>query len=356
MHTDTSTASEEYLRLSRRRLNIIIMLCIALILAASASLMTGSYNLSFIRILESISGTGSDSMVNHLVWSIRLPRMVAALLAGASLGLSGCIMQALLKNRLASPSTLGISQGAAFGAACSIILLGTGVTFNTGNEAVLLNSYGTTALCAFGGSLVTVAAIVMIAASRQISSESMVLAGVAMGAFLSACTMLLQYFATDLQVAATLFWTFGDLGKAGWLENRILAILFIPAFIYLLAKGWSLNALRFGDDVARSMGVATTSLRFSGLLLTCLIVSATTAFLGIIAFIGLMAPHIMRPFTGSDHRYLIPASSLCGALLLLSADCLSRTLFAPVIIPVGIITSFAGAPLFLWLLLKRWEV
>ncbi len=342
-----------YISLSRRRGLVLAGLALLLLAFSLVSLSTGSYSISLIQIIHALTGSGSDSMVHHLVWGIRLPRLVAAVLAGASLGLAGCVLQAVLKNPLASPTTLGVSQGAAFGAACAIILLDSGLTFSTGNEAVMITSRWTTALCAFAGALIPAMLTGAISTMRQSSGESLVLAGVAAGAFLSACTMLLQYFASDMQVAATLFWTFGDLGKGGWPENRILAALFIPVLAYFTAKGWSFNALLAGEDVASSLGVSTGRLRITGLLLTSLLVSAATAFLGIIAFIGLMAPHIIRPLAGTDHRFLIPASSLCGAIILLLADCLSRAVLAPVIIPVGIITSFAGAPVFLWLLLRR---
>ena len=353
MSTDSKPGSHGYARRSRARLTVLVLLGMLVLIGTLVSLWVGSYRLSPAAILQALAGEASDSLPHHLIWNIRLPRAVAAILAGASLGLSGSIMQTLLKNPLAAPSTLGVSQGAALGAACAIILLNTGTTFMVGNEAVLLTSRGITALCAFGGALLSVAVILALATFRQLASETMILAGVAMGAFLSACTMLLQYFASDLQVAATLFWTFGDLGKAGWDENRLLALLLAPAFLLMLAQSWSFNALHWGDDVAGSLGVHNARIRLVGLLTTCLLVAVTTAFLGIIAFIGLMAPHLMQPLVGKDQRYLLPASSLSGALLLLLADLVSRTVIAPVVIPVGIITSFAGAPLFLYLLLRR---
>ncbi len=346
-------AENSYSRLTGKRQQIVTALALLLIPLSLLSLSIGSYKLTTGEILTTLLSGSDDSLINHLLWNIRLPRTVAALLAGAGLALAGAVMQNLLRNPLAAPSTLGVSQGAAFGAACAIILLGTGQTFTTGNEGVLLTSRNATALAAFGGALFSVAVILAIATFRQLAAEAMILAGVAVGAFLSACTMLLQYFASDLQVAATLFWTFGDLGKAGWPENRLMALLLLVTLVAVLAWGWSLTALQWGDDTARSLGVAAGRLRLMGMVLTCLLVSVITAFLGIIAFIGLMAPHLMRPLIGTDQRYLLPASALCGALLLLLADIVSRTVLAPVIIPVGIITSFTGAPLFLVLLLRR---
>lgn len=342
-----------YRRRVRNRMLVLFVLLALLLFVALFSLRIGSYPLSLLQIFQGLWADSDDQLVSHLLWNIRLPRTVAALLAGAGLALSGSIMQILLKNPLAAPSTLGVSQGAAFGAACAIILLGSGQTFNIGNEAVLLSSRGMTVVCAFGGAAFSIFVILLIASLRQLSSESLVLSGVAMAAFFSACTMLLQYFANDLQVAATLFWTFGDLGKAGWQENGLMALLLLTTAGFVLYSGWCFNSLQWGDDVARTLGVHTARLRLIGLLLTCLLTAVVTAFLGIIAFIGLMAPHLIRPIIGNDQRFLLPGAALCGALLLLVTDILSRIILAPVVIPVGIITSFAGAPLFLFLLLRR---
>ncbi len=164
--------------------------------------------------------------------------------------------------------------------------------------------------------------------------------------------MFLQYFASDMQVAATVFWTFGDLGKAGWRENAIMLVAFLFAFVYFVAVRWRFNALQWGDEVAQSLGVRVKRLRIIGMVLSALSVAVITAFLGIIGFIGLIAPHMARFLVGSDHRFLIPCSAILGALLLLLSDIVARMLMPPIILPVGIITSFLGAPLFLYLLIK----
>ena len=237
MHADAHQGSCcGYCRRIRSRTLTLTLLAALLLIGFAVSLQTGSYRLSLMQTIHGITGS-ADPLVTHLLWGIRLPRAMGACLAGAGLALAGITMQTLLKNPLAAPSTLGISQGAAFGAACAIILLGAGQTFSTGNEAVLLSSRGTTAVCAFAGALLALGAIMAIASLRQLSSEAMILAGVAISAFLSACTMLLQYFAGDLQAAATLFWTFGDLGKAGWQENGVMALLLLPAFCFILYRG-----------------------------------------------------------------------------------------------------------------------
>lgn len=349
----SSLQSSGYTNLVRRRLLLLLVLLLALLPMTMLSLWIGSYKLPVMTIISGLLSNSGDSLIQHLIRDIRLPRTLAALSAGAGLALAGSVMQTLLRNPLAAPSTLGVSQGAAFGATAAIVLFKVGFLYPAASGGSLLTANSTIALCAFGGSLFSILVILAIATFRQLSSEALILAGVAMGAFLSACTMLLQYFGSDSQVAASLIWTFGDLGKAGWQEIRLLSLLLFVTTGYLLSKAWCLNSLQWGTEVAHTLGVATGKLRLIGLLLVCLLVAVITAFWGIIAFVGLMAPHLIRPLIGTDQRFLLPATALCGALLLLCADCISRTILAPVLIPVGIVTSFSGAPLFLYLLLKR---
>ncbi len=326
-------------------------LLLLLAVAALYSMTVGSLPLSMTDIIHCLSQR-ADAPYSHVIWNIRLPRMAASVIAGAGLAMAGAIMQNILRNPLASPFTIGISQGAGFGAAFAIIILGAGTTHLAGNEAVTLNAPDLVVLSAFAGSMLAVAFILGLALLRRITPEAVILAGVALSAFFGAATMFLQYFASDMQMAATVFWTFGDLGKAGWRENGIMLAAFLIAFIYFFAVRWRFNALQWGDDVARSLGVRVQRLRIVGMVLASLTVAVTTAFLGIIGFIGLLAPHIARFIVGNDYRFLIPCSALLGSLLLLLSDIVARMLMPPIILPVGIITSFLGAPLFLYLLIK----
>jgi iron complex transport system permease protein len=330
------------------------VLLLLLVLAALFSMTVGSLPLSVTDIVHCLSRQ-ANAPYSHVIWNIRLPRMVTSVIAGAGLAVAGAIMQNILKNPLASPFTIGISQGAGFGAAFAIIILGAGTTHLAGNEAVTLNAPDLVVLSAFAGSMLAVAFILGLALLRRITPEAVILAGVALSAFFGAATMFLQYFASDMQMAATVFWTFGDLGKAGWRENGIMLAAFLIAFTYFFAVRWRFNALQWGDDVAQSLGVRVQRLRITGMILASLTVAVTTAFLGIIGFIGLLAPHIARFVVGNDYRFLIPCSALLGSLLLLLSDIVARMLMPPIILPVGIITSFLGAPLFLYLLIKGQE-
>lgn len=328
---------------------LLVLLCGVFLL----SLGVGSLRLSVPEIADALLNQSAAAGQHGFVMrGIRLPRSVGAVLAGASLGVAGAVMQNILRNPLASPFTIGVSQGAGFGAAFAIIALGAGQFHRTGSEAVTIGAPYVVIFSAFCGSLLTVAFILALSSLRRISPEAVILAGVAISAFFGAATMLLQYFASDVQVAATVFWTFGDIGKAGWQENMLMAVAFVIPFVWFFSMRWSLNAAQWGDDVARSLGVPMRMLRLTAMTLACLSVSVVTAFLGIIGFVGLIAPHIMRLFVGNDHRFLVPASALFGGLFLLCADVVGRILMPPVIIPVGIITSFAGAPLFLYFLIR----
>jgi iron complex transport system permease protein len=352
LHSPDNTIIAAYQSVLRRKRGVGLCLLALLAAATFISIQTGSLPLKTGEVFKALLTLNQEGRLGHVLWNIRLPRTAAALLAGGGLGIAGAVMQNILKNPLASPFTIGVSQGAAFGAAFAIIILGAGEAHLAGNEAVTVNSPQLVVFSAFAGAILAVVFILVLASLKNVTSEAVILAGVALSAFFSAATMLLQYFADDMQVAATVFWTFGDLGKAGWRENMIMLFALLPAGFFFMAGRWNFNALSWGDDVAGSLGVRVRRLRVSAMILSALVVAVTTSFLGIIGFVGLMAPHLMRFAVGVDHRFLIPASAGFGALLLLVSDIIARTILAPILLPVGIVTSFAGAPLFLYLLIK----
>jgi len=346
---------DEYAGHIRRKLLVGGVLVGLVAVASAVSLRTGAYPLGFREIVAVLAGRETGPAA-HVFWNIRVPQVLAALLAGGCLGLSGAAMQNVLRNPLASPFTLGVSQGAVFGAVFAIVVLGAGTAAVTGPERDAAGSPHAIVTCAFAGSMITVGALVLLSALRELSPVALILAGVAFSAFFAAATMLLQYFASDVQIASAVFWTFGDLRKAQWSELIAIAVVAVPASAYFLWRSWHFNAMVWGDDTARSLGVAVGSLRLAALVLAALAASVVTAFMGIIGFAGLIAPHAVRMLVGSDHRFLFPCAALGGALLLLVADLLARTVIAPIVLPVGILTSFAGAPLFLYLLVKKGDL
>jgi iron complex transport system permease protein len=351
----TTDGQAEYRRFIGKKVATMAVLAVLLIGLMVCAVNVGAFRLSIPEILRALFSS-EESVLHHVLWNIRLPRIVGAVVSGAGLGVAGVVMQNLLKNPLASPFTAGVSQGAAFGAAVAIIVLGAGATHLVGNEGVTIFSPHVIATSAFIGSLLSLICILIVSNIRNASTESVILAGVAIGAFFSAATMLLQYFATEVQVATTLFWTFGDIGKAGWKENAAIFIMVFISLIYFVGNSWNYNAHLWGEDVAESLGVKVKGLRIIGMTLSCLVVSVITAFLGIVGFVGLIAPHFVRFFVGDDYRFLVPCSALSGALLLLLSDILGRTILEPTVIPVGIITSFMGAPMFFYLLIRHREI
>lgn len=343
---------ERYKKYTRRKLIIGIFLIILLFIISLYSISAGSINLTLDEIIKGLMHNGDIN--EEVIWGIRLPRIIAAIIAGAGFAIAGAVMQCVLRNPLASPYTMGVSHGAVFGAAFAIIVLGAGEIHRTGTPVLLNNPYSVT-IFAFIGAAITVFVILFLAKLKRFSPEAMILAGVAMSSLFTAGTMLLQYFTSDVKVAAVVFWTFGDIGRAGWTDISIMLFVTIPALIYFIYERWNYNALESGEETAKSLGVNTERTRLMGLIVSALITSVYVAFLGIIGFIGLVAPHIMRMVIGGDYRYLIPISAVFGGLLLLASDTVARIIIQPIVLPVGILTSFIGAPIFFYILIKGYK-
>lgn len=218
----------------------------------------------------------------------------------------------------------------------------------------ITNPYLTTT-AAFVCSLVATAMIIAVSRLRGATPETMILTGVALGALFTAGTMFLQFFADDVQLAAMVFWTFGDTARASWNELALLAGVTGVASVYFLANGWNYNAIDAGDETARGLGVRVDRLRVTGMLVASLVTSVIIAYLGIIGFVGLVVPHMVRRILGGDHRFLLPATLLLGALLLLVSDTAARLMLAPHVLPVSVLTAFMGAPLFMYLILRGYK-
>lgn len=344
------TAYNKYIR----KKWIVLLVMVGLLFASAiASLSAGSANLSVLDILRTVFGSGNRQQ-NAIIWNVRMPRVATATVVGMALALSGCVMQNVLRNPLASASTLGVSQGASFGAAVAIVYFGAGIQVNAGGtaSALTVTNPAMVTLCAFLGGIATTAVILGLARFRGTSPATMVLAGVAISSMFTGGTALVQYFCDDVMVATVVYWTFGSLGRAGWTEIAIIAALTFAAFVFFYYNRWNYNAMEGGTHTAKSLGVPVDRLIVLSMALCALISSVAVAFVGCISFIGLIAAHIMRRFVGNDYRFLIPCSALCGGVLLLLSDIVSRMLLSPTVLPIGALTSFLGAPLFLYLIIK----
>jgi len=328
----------------------IVTVSLALVLVVSISL--GAANVPLTDVAKSLLGMEVIKRFDIIVWNIRLPQALTAIVAGAGLAVSGAVMQSILRNPLASSFTLGISQSAAFGAAFSVMVLGGGLmTSRTVGAVTITNPYLTTG-AAFAFSLLAAGVIVAVARTRGATPEVMVLTGIALGALASAGTMFLQYFADDVQLAAMVFWTFGDTARASWSELGLMTAVTLAASAFFISQGWNYNAVDAGDETAKGLGVRVERVRIVGMFLAALVTAAVTAFLGIIGFVGLVVPHMVRRVIGADHRFLLPASVVAGGLLLLVADTAARLMLAPHVLPVSVLTAFLGAPVFIWLIIR----
>ena len=285
-----------------------------------------------------------DEVLRHIWLTIRLPRVLLALLVGSALALSGCVMQGLFRNPLADPGLLGISSGAALAVAFWLVL--------PISVPVLVALYAPM-LAAFIGSLTVMAVIFVLSKAGDGSLSRLLLVGIAINALCGALVGMLSWISNDAQLRQLSLWGMGSLGQAEWPTLLVSATLIIPSSLVVWWMAARLNLLQLGDEEAHYLGVNVRVLQRVLLLCSAVLVAASVAISGVIGFIGLVVPHLMRMWLGPDHRGLIPSSLLAGAILLLIADTLARTVAAPAEMPVGLLTSLLGAPWFLWLIFRQ---
>lgn len=355
MHLNDGMVPEEYRRYIRRKLIFIVGGTFLLFALLILSISVGAVNIPPFEVVQTLIGKAGSSRWEIIIWNIRLPQALTAIAAGVGLGVAGAAMQSILRNPLGSPYTLGISQAAAFGAAFSVMILNTGTMHSTAADAVMISNPYITTTIAFAFCLIATALILGISRLRRASPEVMVLAGVAIGTLFTAATMFLQYFADDVQLAAMVFWTFGDVARASWRELAFIAVCVVFSTVYFLFNRWNYNAIDVGDETANGLGVDVKRVRLWGMLCASLLTAFIVSFLGIIGFVGLVSPHLVRRIIGDDHRFLLPGTCITGGVLLLASDTIARLLLAPHTLPVAILTSFLGVPVFVYLLIKGYR-
>ena len=336
----SGSVTSAYFERIRQKLMLLILLVAATVLVALYAVAQGAYDISVTEVLRVLTGS-ADPDAGVVVTHIRLPRVMAALICGWGLSFSGLSLQSLLRNPLGSPSTLGISQGAAFGAAAAIVVFGAEV-------------FSVTAF-AFAGAMAATLVALVLSALKRLSAEAIILAGVALSSLFVSATILIQYLATETELAMVVFWTFGDVARSNWPEIGVMAGVVSLASLYLFTLRWDLNALASGEETAKGLGVSVERIRLTGMMAAAVVSATATAYHGVIAFVGLIAPHIARRLVGENHSLVIPFSGVLGALLLLTADTLGRALIGSGALPVGVITSFLGAPMFLYLLVRGYR-
>lgn len=330
---------------------LFIILSSLLVISFILSTGMGALTISPTQLLEMILVklgwmTDGNFQVNQttVFWSIRLPRVLAGGLVGAGLAISGACMQGLFRNPLADPGLIGISAGASLTASIFIVL---------GLNIGIVGYYGLSVATFFGAAFTTWIVYKLAQTNGQTLVSTMLLAGVAINALAGACTGFLTYLSDDAELRSLTFWLLGSLGGANW--NNVFALIpfVVIPMIFIPSLGKQLNAFALGENEAAYMGINTARLKIIIITLTTMAVGASVAIAGMIGFIGLVIPHILRLMIGPDYKVLLPASMLLGAIVLIFADLLSRTILAPTELPIGIITSLLGTPLFLSILLKE---
>lgn len=329
----------KYRALNARRCFFLMVMVIVLFTSLLTSIAYGSADMSFAEVVQALI---KDNGQQHaILWALRVPRTLMAALVGFGLGVSGAVFQAVLRNPLASSSTLGIASAAGFGAVCVILLIGVSAS----SLSVALGAF----ICA----LFSAGFIFAIARMKGASSETLILTGVAQMFLFSALTSLAQYMGTVDQLVNIVFWSLGNLSKAGWTEITFTAGMVMLPTPFLILRAWDFNLLAMGDETATASGINVMHLRLWSIALASLATAGAICFTGVIGFVGLVAPHITRMVIGNDHQYLLPASAIIGAALVVCADILGRIVLAPQIIPIGIVTALLGVPFFFYLLMNR---
>jgi iron complex transport system permease protein len=320
---------------------ISLALCLLLALTMLISLLVGTAEVTLTQLWGLLSGDPEvKDMVRLIVFNIRLPRIMLAGLAGFSLSLGGLVFQALLRNPLADPFILGVSSGSAFGAVLGIII---GLSFSLGIP-----------LMSFGGALLTIYLVLLMGRRKMgMESSTILLAGVIINAFFTAVIMFFIATAVHDRLHTMLFWLYGDLSQSGYGQSAIIAPVLLAAFVVLYGLARHLNLITAGEEIALQLGVDVEKAKMICFFVVSLMIGLVVAFSGLIGFVGLIVPHLGRMIFGSDHRLLMPVSALGGAVFLIVADTVARTVISPSELPVGVITAFIGAPFFIYLLKTR---
>lgn len=334
----------------------ILTMVVGVVLSLILTTGFGAVPISGIDVLQSIiakSGFPVDpelgGTTQSIIWNIRLPRVLLSMLVGASLALSGAALQGLFRNPLADPSIIGITAGAALSAATVIVLGGELLAQMPQLSGLTILSTAT-----FLGAMLSTFLIFGIAQEkRRTNVATMLLGGIAINALAAALTGLLIYLADDAQLRSLSFWTLGSMGGANWYQVGMMVPVFAISLFGVLRLRKAFNALSLGEAEAEFIGIETEKIKRQVVIATSLAVGASVAFCGMIGFIGLVVPHVLRIIGGSNHGFLIPASALGGGILLCWADALARTMVAPAELPIGVLTALAGAPVFLIILLQQ---
>jgi iron complex transport system permease protein len=337
-----------YKQLTRRKMICLVLLLLAAIITFLIDICTGPANIPIPEVVSIlIYPQQSEPIDRIIVWELRLPIAIMGILAGSALAITGAEIQTVLDNPLASDHTLGISAAAGFGGALMMVFF-TGTYFISNDILISISAFCFAMLDCFF--------IYLINRVKGVSRGSIVLLGIALMFTFNSLLGFLEYYSSIDVLGQIIFWLMGSLTKATWSKISILAVVFVIIIIIFALDAWKLTALRLGDEKARSLGIDVKKLTLKTLILSSLLASVVCGFVGIIGFIGLVAPHISRMLLGEDQRFFLFGSALSGAFLLSGANILSKVLIKGAILPIGIVTAFMGVPFFIYLILRKKSV
>ena len=340
---------KKIIKMKSMRIMLMLVMIVAIIIIMGYSFTVGTSSLTpldayKVLINQIFPGTFTGIPDNYvfIVTELRTPRVLVGALVGMILAMGGCILQAILKNPLATPYTLGVSSGAGMGASIYFVF---GISLVSGTAGLILNSF----IC----SIIPAAVMLFALTKKTVSPVTMILSGVAISYIFSSINMILQYFGDDASITNVAKWSVGDLTSTSMWMVPIVAVAVFLYFSYGMIVGKDIDILRMGDDSANSLGVNVKAVRGVSILVVCIMTAIAVSFTGPIGFVCLLAPHISRKLVGSDIRWLLPFSALLGSILLLIADLISKTIIAPIMLPVGAITALIGAPLMVYMLYSK---
>lgn len=341
-NTDLDTAGR-FRRRTQKRMLFLIIGFLVLFASLIIDISWGPSSLTVMDVLGAIFNRANTTIqIDVIVWDLRLPIAILAVLVGAMLAIAGAEMQTILNNPLADPFTLGISSAASFGAALAIVLHLNIVPF-AGPYLVMANAFAMSLLASF--------ILYAFTKVRGVTAETMVLVGIAMMFTFNALLSMMQYGASENQLGQIVFWMMGSLSRASWGKIGICLVILTLIVPFFVSRNWALTALRMGDDKAASLGVNVKRLRIEMLIGISLLAATAVSFVGTVAFVGLVGPHIARMIVGEDQRYFLPLSAFAGGLIMSLTSIASKAITPGVIYPIGIITSLIGIPFFLSLIL-----
>jgi iron complex transport system permease protein len=333
-----------YRKMVAKRILFIAVCIVACVVLAIVSAIIGTYPMTPGQVWEqmaiAILGGDQTTTIYHVVMDLRMPRILGAMVCGFGLAICGTAMQSMLKNPLADPYTMGISSGAGFGAALAILL------------GIELISGGGVVVNAFIFAVIPAGVIMFLSRFRQATPTMMILCGTALMYLFNAITQLFMLVADPESMSAVYTWMVGSVDGVSYSDILIMLIITAAGSIYIQAMSGQLNVMGLGDDSAKTLGVNVERRRLIVMLVVTLVAASVVSFTGIIGFVGLVAPHIVRTILGSDNRFLLPAAALFGAVLLMASDIVARTIVAPSMLPVGVVTACLGGPLFMFLILR----